>query len=170
MSSDHTFFENVRQKSLLEPGTVLTNLTTGSVATTVAGATGISLMVANAESFSVSDSLRFQLEDSDDDVSFDAVTNGGNSGLDINVIWADQTDNLLLTESTLPRTLENGAEIEIDTDLPGDHLFIAEYKGTRAFVRMRVFRTGAPTLRSCIISGQVRLAKDPNIIDIGDNN
>lgn len=168
MGAAHTYFENVKNLSLRTLLAAATGVS-ASIPTNLSRANAI-IVEAGAFTFTGTNKLTFNLEDSDDDSNFDTVVNGANLGEEVNVIWGNMTDDEELTASTDPSTTLNGATLTLDATDNDDKVYIAEYKGSRAFVRLNIVEGGTVTAILAVQSGQNALRDVPNIVPIGDNS
>lgn len=169
MGAAHTYFENVKNLSLLTPSSITASFTSASMDTTLSRANAI-LVDIGIQVFSVVNFWTFNLEESDDNSTFTTVVNGANLGEEINTIWSSMTDNLELLSSTDPQTALVGANLVLDTVGNDQKIYVAEYKGTKPFIRLNAVEAGTLATILSVTSGQNALLRVPNIVDIGDNN
>ena len=170
MGANHTFFENTKVLSLLAPVSVAASLTTASLDTTEGRGNAILVQVATF-AFTGTNSLTLNLEESDDDSVFTTVVNGENLGQQVGTKWGDMTGNAELDDTDSdPNTLLNGASLVLDAAGNDDKVYVAEYLGSKKFVRLNIVEAGIVVVLMAVTSGQNALRLLPNIVSIGDNS
>ncbi len=170
MGAEHTFFENVKQLSLIDPVAFSSSpLLSASADINVGRGNAIVLSVATF-TFTGVNSLALNLQESDDNSTFTDVVNGANLGQEIGTVWGSMTADELLTDLTDPSTTLNGATLTLDDTGNDETVYVAEYLGNKRFFRLQIVEAGTVTALLSVMSGQNGLIIAPNIVDIGDNN
>lgn len=169
MGAKHTFFENNAVLQLLLPQALTGDISSTAINTGLGRANALSISVGTF-TFTGTNFLTLTLEDSDDNSSWDAVVNGANLGEEINVRWSNQDANELLDDTTTPATTTVNAALVLDEAAAEETNYIAEYLGSREFVRMTVVEDGTVTAIIGINGCQGALKVVPRFDLLGDNN
>lgn len=166
---DHTFIENAKIALVQDQASITASVVSAKIDTI--GARGNAILLALAAfAFSGTNKITVSLVDSDDDVTYTPVVNGGNGGAELNVVIGRTNGGDAFRNAN--GTFVDSVAIDGTTDANGagdkvSDVYVLEYTGAKRYAKLDVVVAGTVAVDATILHAQSALNVLPNIIDAG---